>query len=226
MNIPAWCGPPIFGGDWIELEGAEALTLAYEIGAATGGRDDLTTDARIELLRVRDIACYPGAMLIEAQALVGERRGLSNHLYGPWGLVTLDGSSAVLHNLNETEGTLSLETEAQVRDYQLLFCNTVRGGDGRFQIATMPEPLPWLPGAAPDDAVLATISHPIRLSRNAEGGWKSEAPVLYGTTLFYAKFQIAPNGMMEMVDDEPVDQVEVLPEDWGTPYRFPAGGTQ
>lgn len=227
MSIPAWCGPPIFGGEWIELEGVEALTMAHEIGAATGGRDDLAPDARIERLRVRDIVCYPGAMLIEVQALIGEQRGLANHLYGPWGLVTLDGGSAVIHDLNEIEGALALDTEAQARDYLLLFCNTVRGGDGRFQIATMPEPLAWLPGAAPDEAVLATISHPLKLRRNDDDdGWLSEAPILYGTTLFYATFAMSRIGMIEMVDDDPVDEVQVAPEAWVAPYRVPAEGTQ
>ena len=37
-----------------------------------------------------------------------------------------------------------------------------------------------------------------------EGNLEASAMVLYGNSLFSARFSISPNGMIEMIDDEPV----------------------
>ncbi|MDF7776483.1 hypothetical protein P1X14_14605 [Sphingomonas sp. AOB5] len=222
MTTPDWCGPPIFHGQWTELTGAEALTMAHEIGVSVSENPSLVQDARIERTRVRALPCYPGAILIEAQAQFGERRGLSNHIYGSWGMVTLDGASAVLHDLNAIPGALVLETEEQVAAYHLLFCNVVRGEEGRFRLVGPHEPAEWTDGPKPDDAVFATMSSPILISRKPDH-WAAEAALLYGTSLFYAHFEIGTNGMIEMMDDRPIASDPPLRrESWSAQFRIPA----
>jgi len=215
-----WCGLPIFAGEWRDLEGDEASRIIGEIHAAAfDRRGDLIRDAHIEAVRAMPLACYPGATLIEAQARIGDRPGLSNHIIGPWGLVTLDGCSAVIHDLNEMEGGLTLETEAAVRDYHALFCNTVRGEDGRFLTLTDPNALLW--HAPPEDAIFAAITIGVKVSAGEEG-WKIEAPIAYGAALFVAEFQLMPSGMIEMVDDWPVvEGMPVVVEEWLSQFRLP-----
>lgn len=215
-----WCGLPIFAGDWRELHGDEAGEIIGEIhSAALDRRGDLIRNAHIERLRAIPLACYPGATLIEAQARIGDQPGLSNHIRGPWGLVTLDGGSAVLHDLNEIEGALTLDSEAAARDYHALFCNTVRGDSGRFLTLTDPNGLLW--HAPPEDAIFAAITIGVKIRRGAEG-WKIEAPVAYGETLFVAEFELTPNGIIEMVNDWPVvEGMPVVVEEWRSQFRLP-----
>jgi len=219
VDTPGWCGPPIIAGDWAELEGAEALTMAYEIGAALDQRSELVNDVKVERLRVLPLACYPGAILVEMQARLGEQTGLSNHLYGPWGLVTLDGSSAPIHDINEIEGALSLRTEEEARAYHALFCNTVRGDDGRFQTVASTADLVWT--AAPDDAVFAAITIGIEVRKTASG-WEIESPIAYAGTMFVSRFELTRGGLIEMVDDQPVeDDLRIARESWAVQFRIP-----
>lgn len=219
MVIAEWCARPVIAGDWRELEGEEAKAMGAEIrSAAFDRRGALIREERVERLRAMPIACYPGAGLVEAQVRIGDDTALSNHLHGPWGVVTLDGGSAVIHDLNE-DGALSLETEAEARAYHALFCNTVRGDDGRFHTLTDPNELLWY--AAPDDAVFAAITIGVRVDR-VEGGWTIEGPIAYAGNLFVARFELKRDGMIEMVDDHPVaEALPVAAESWRAQYRFP-----
>lgn len=219
--VADWCGLPIIEGDWREIERDRFAMLVGEIhSAALDRRGALIRDAAIDRLRELPLACYPGATLIEAQARVGGNQpGLSNHILGPWGLVTLDGGSAVIHDLNDVEGALCLDSEAAARAYHALFCNTVRGDDGRFLTLTDPNALLWR--AAPEDAIFAAITIGVQVQPIAEG-WKIEAPIAYGSALFVADFELTGNGMMEMVDDHPVAQaMPILAETWIGQFRLP-----
>jgi hypothetical protein len=222
MGIAGWCGAPIIAGDWRELEGDEARAMADAIrSAALDRRGDLIREDRIDRVRVLPIACYPGGLLVEAQVHIGDETGLSNHLHGPWGLVTLDGGSAVIHDLND-EGALSLDTEEAARAYHALFCNSVRGDDGRFHTVTDPNELLWY--APPDDAIFAAITIGVRIERT-EAGWEIESPVAYAGTMFVARFELTPDGMIEMVDDAPIaEELPIAVETWRAQCRFPPQG--
>ena len=221
MNLPEWCGPPVVPGGWVELDGADALTLAHEIGAATAGAPGLIGDIAVERLRVLPLPCYPDGMLVEMQARFGEERGLSNHLYGPWGLVTLDGTSAAIHDLNAIDGALALRTQEEAAAYHLLFCNVVRGDEGRFRVVAPPEEMGWKAGAAPDAGVSACLEAPVRLRRGPDG-WRIHAPVFYAGALIDARFSLSDSGMIEMVEEEPVAaDLAVGAERWIGQFRLP-----
>ena len=214
-----WCGRPIIAGDWRELEGDAFREMVDEIrSAALDRRGALIRDAAIERLRVLPIACYPGATLVEAQARIDGTPGLSNHLKGPWGVITLNGESEPIHDLND-EAALSLETEEKARAYHALFCNTVRGDQGRFHVLTDPNELLWR--AAPDDAIFAAITIGVRVKRT-EAGWEIEAPIVYEDNLFVACFELAMDGTIEMVDDDPVAaEMPIVGETWTAQFRLP-----
>ncbi|MBX3593586.1 hypothetical protein [Sphingomonas sp.] len=232
MDEHGWCAAPIIPGDWSELHGADALTMTFEIGAGFDRLDaspDIAgaqpfDDLRIERLRARPLACYPGGLLIEVQARIGEQLGLSNHLYGPWGMHLLDGGSAVLHDLNDVDGALSLETLPQALDYHRLFCNVVRGDEGRFRVIAAPEQVAWHAGADPGAETLALLDRPVQ-ARGVPGFWSIASPVFYGGALFRARFELQRNGMIEMVDDEPLETpFPAEAESWIGPFRIPHWG--
>lgn len=117
----------------------------------------------------------------------------------------LDGSSAPIHDANEADPIKV--TEATAIDYLRFFCYFVHGDEGPFLIV---EDInhPALDQARLEPATRSVIEGAIRQAafegRAAEGALEASAMVLYGNALFSARFSMTENGMIEMIDDEPV----------------------
>jgi hypothetical protein len=117
----------------------------------------------------------------------------------------LDGSSAPIHDANEAD-PISV-TEAKALEYLKFFCYFVHGDEGPFLIV---EDLnhPALDKSKLDDSTRKVIEGALRPAafegKTDEGNLEASAMVLYGNALFSARFSISPNGMIEMIDDEPV----------------------
>ncbi len=117
----------------------------------------------------------------------------------------LDGSSAPIHDANEAD-PISV-TEPKVLEYLRFFCYFVHGDEGPFLIV---EDLnhPALDKSRLDDATRKVIEGALRPAafegKTDEGNFEASAMVLYGNALFSARFSISPNGMIEMIDDEPI----------------------
>ena len=117
----------------------------------------------------------------------------------------LDGSSAPIHDANEADPIKV--TEQNNLEYLRFFCYFVHGDEGPFLIVED------LNHAAIDQQKLdpntkKVIEGAIRPAafegRSAEGAYEASAMVLYGNALFSARFSMTENGMIEMIDDEPV----------------------
>src|SRR3546814_7384481 len=76
--------------------------------------------------RVRPLAFWPGWMWVDA--LVDTKQGAASaaFLYGPYGAHELDGTSALIHDVNEG-GALDVSTADLAADYLRFFCSAVRG---------------------------------------------------------------------------------------------------
>jgi len=117
----------------------------------------------------------------------------------------LDGSSAPIHDANEADPITV--TEAKALEYLKFFCYFVHGDEGPFLIV---EDInhPAIDKARLDDATRKVIEGALRPAafegKTDEGNLEASAMVLYGNALFSARFSISPNGMIEMIDDEPV----------------------
>ena len=117
----------------------------------------------------------------------------------------LDGSSAPIHDANEADPITV--TEAKALEYLKFFCYFVHGDEGPFLIV---EDLNHqaLDKSKLDDATRKVIEGALRPAafegKTDEGNLEASAMVLYGNALFSARFSISPNGMIEMIDDEPV----------------------
>ncbi len=117
----------------------------------------------------------------------------------------LDGSSAPIHDANEAD-PINL-TEPKVLEYLRFFCYFVHGDEGPFLIV---EDInhPALDTAKLSDATRKVIEGALRPAafetKTDEGNFEASAMVLYGNALFSARFSMSPNGMIEMIDDEPI----------------------
>jgi hypothetical protein len=117
----------------------------------------------------------------------------------------LDGSSAPIHDANEAD-PIKL-SEAHALDYLRFFCYFVHGDEGPFLIVENIDH-PALDKSRLEDATRKVIEDAIRPAayegRSAEGAYIASGMVLYGNALFSARFSMTENGMIEMIDDEPV----------------------
>jgi len=117
----------------------------------------------------------------------------------------LDGSSAPIHEANEADPITV--TEEKALEYLRFFCYFVHGDEGPFLIV---EDInhPALDKSKLDATTRKVIEDALRPAtfegKTDEGNFEASAMVLYGNALFSARFSISENGMIEMIDDEPV----------------------
>ncbi len=117
----------------------------------------------------------------------------------------LDGSSAPIHDANEADPVTI--TEPKVLEYLKFFCYFVHGDEGPFLIV---EDInhPALDTSKIDDTTRKVIEDALRPAafegKTDDGHFEASAMVLYGNALFSARFSLSPNGMIEMIDDEPI----------------------
>jgi hypothetical protein len=117
----------------------------------------------------------------------------------------LDGSSAPIHDANEADPIKV--TEQNALDYLRFFCYFVHGDEGPFLIVENIDH-PALDKSKLDDAKRKVIEDAIRPAAfegtTPAGALEASAMVLYGNAIFSARFSMTANGMIEMIDDEPV----------------------
>lgn len=117
----------------------------------------------------------------------------------------LDGSSAPIHDANEADPIKI--TEENTLDYLRFFCYFVHGDEGPFLIVENIDH-PALDKEKLEAGTRKVIEDAIRPAafegKTAAGAYEASAMVLYGNALFSARFSMTENGMIEMIDDEPV----------------------
>lgn len=117
----------------------------------------------------------------------------------------LDGSSAPIHDANEADPIKV--NDANALDYLRFFCYFVHGDEGPFLIV---EDInhPAIDQGKLEANMRKVIEDAIRPAafegRTDAGALETSAMVLYGNALFSARFSMTENGMIEMIDDEPV----------------------
>lgn len=218
-----WVAPPLIVGDWRDLPMAEAvpLLIRYAQKAESDRQRRLFTEHWPVSVRAMRPRFYPGWILAEAQVMLPDGvAGLLAFLYGPGGITTIDGSSAPIHDLNGT-GALVIKEPAVALDYLRFFCSAIHGDEGRFQIVETAFDL--LPGE--DPAARAKVLAVSKSLREAgvlamQDSYIGHGSVLYGGSLFHAKFAIRSTGSITMIDDEPVARLPVRRELFRPPFRI------
>jgi ATP-dependent Zn protease len=204
---------------WVawRLLGGEEVTRAQE---RLSGRAPLLGVSALAGAHCSDLSFYKRHLLIELRFT--SSRGLERvfGLHGPDETYWLDGTSGPVHSANEAE-SLAL-TDAMVHDYLRFFCYFVRGDDGAFALIESEDEVVLAsadnngkPAGDTSDlqARLANArSHATPLTKRPvddEGGrWVVDACVAFAGGLFKTTLEVAANGAVEMLDDEPVELLD------------------
>ncbi len=124
----------------------------------------------------------------------------------------IDGTSPPLHAMNEERGLL-LTSPRQVRQYFYMFCNMLRTEEGNFSLLWSTAKLRALrlelpPGRVLPPSLPRFSEEAIAKDKAKDGsraGYVTSSYVLFGGHVFLAEMTIAPDGMVHMSDDTPID---------------------
>jgi hypothetical protein len=139
---------------------------------------------------------------------IAELSGRSNPL-AELDIVRLDGNSLPLHRLNVSDWSpLRLRTKRQASDYLRLFSGNVWGDQGPFMVIEHASqlPPPDKPGSAEDTTPPAVTELAcIRETTDGVTTYRFDKVFIhYSDHLFEAKMRVRPDGMVEMLEDKPV----------------------
>lgn len=211
---------PIIAGDWRDVPSSDAGALVGKFQEAwfqslEPGTHAASVNIQPKVVRAMPLPCYARTLLCEVETVRDpDALSIAAFLYGPFGIRLVDGFSAMVHTLNESVGVL-LETAEQAAAYGRFFCSAVHGSEGRFEVIEVPEQLGDLRLAEDTQERIG----PMKAERD-DDRWRLRAMVRYGNALFLAVFSLDRQGLIEMVDDEPLEVLEM--EDGLVGERFEA----
>jgi hypothetical protein len=115
----------------------------------------------------------------------------------------LDGESKPIHVMNAQNRPVL--DEGNVLPYLGFFCWYVRGEGGPFTILQSPDDriFPLRPDAE-GAADVARLLRPATLLERRDDGFHCEATIWYSDALFVANFIVGPDGMVSMIEDDPL----------------------
>lgn len=187
---------------WLPISDTELVELLDAVGPV-GDEHEVhpsTTQAEKRLLPF-----YEGVMLIRIKEPAWQPRNLFIYYLKHEGqLYWLNGTSPPIHDLN-THDVLRLN-EGTVLDYLRFFNFFVRGEEGPFLVAESMEDT-YVPKDidANTRTALMNCVRPAHLEgQNENGDWICDATIYYSNAVFMANFVIKQDGLVEMLDDEPI----------------------
>lgn len=166
--------------------------------------------------------------LLEISAQVDCREAVICLLWKPGIAICLDGSSAPIHELNESifpmlDRERLFGTFEEVAEYCRFFCEYVWGEEGPFHIVESSEDPFFQDGldewheekfTSAEDVLNAVA--PLKDEGEPEENTRElSAIIAYGNALFSVKFAVTGNGMVEMTDDAPL----AIRKGWSMPER-------
>jgi hypothetical protein len=177
---------------WMMIEGEELVRLKRRINETTGWKTNCLSAGRTR------VSFYANGNLLY---LKGES-GTTCAIEGRDGtLFALDGSSAQIYNANEAAG-LRLDL-TNVIDYARFFCGFLHDGDGdAFHFVL--ERGDW---ALDTGLIPADLTPCVREAADGSESFEIVAYVAHCKELFRALFRVESDGVMMMLDDEPLGQI-------------------
>ncbi len=130
-------------------------------------------------------------------------------------IVIVGGKSLPIHQLNQ-QGKLKLENHDQVKDYLRFFCECVWGDEGPFHIYEKPHDL--------DNDEIKKLKKVIEITKENPEYWIAKAHVIYADYVFNATFHIYKNGLIEMVENEPIQDGVNVRFQFSESYRYDSRG--
>ena len=215
---------PVSKQRWESVDAARAADLLRDLRKDYAGLDDVP-DERISFRRW-PLSFYDGFDYYEITVTKAGRREAGYVLWTAGEAIFLDGRSSAVHALNQRLGLRLGKHEVQ--DYLFFFCSSVEGEAGRFLIIDELDDLVFK--VEPNDDYLAAVAKAIEPPSPAVavagpdgevGSYSIAACVLYGDTLFRARFVVHLDGHIVMTeDDELFGQMPVMKDVQLQEYRL------
>jgi hypothetical protein len=143
-----WILPPLIPGAWFEMGHeveADCIARVERLSTARAGTAPFSKN-QVERVRFLELLFFREWLPCEVQVnLYSGRKGLACLLYGPCGIMLLEGKSPPLHAILK-DFLCPLESIHTGPAYLRFFCSVVRGDKGRFQIVEPESPLAFKPG--------------------------------------------------------------------------------
>ena len=177
---------------WKMVEGEEFVRLKRRINETTGRKTNCLTAGRAR------VSFYANGNLLYLKGESGTACAVEG---GDGTLFPLDGSSAQIYEGNDAAG-LRLDIN-NVIDYAIFFCGFLRAADGdafRFVV----ERGDW---ALDTGLIPADLTPRVREAADGSGSFEIAACVAHCKELFRALFRVENDGVMMMLDDEPLGRI-------------------
>ncbi len=196
-----WPCRPLLRGAWSDVP--PDIAVAIEAEGARRANLPITMPFPIERMRSLPLAFYPGCFLVEGLARYSvHAAGVFRMIVGPDELRILDGTSPPIHEVNAR--ALRLPNGAATDQYLRFFCGAIQGDAGPFGLVEDMGMLTINPALGAEDlARVRAAVRPLKRRRGA-GGDVHAAAIVHGTALFRSRLKVQPDGMVEMISDEPV----------------------
>lgn len=189
-----WPAEPLISGEWLELKDEQVAEFdkvaRKEKAKALKGLDFVA-------MRVMPLPFYEHGLLLEVLLHTNQNPfGVFRAILAKSFFVAIDGTSPPIHSLNSKR--LKFRDVQDRLTYLHLFCSAVRGDEGRFRIV---EARPNIENLSAEIDVEAVTVKPLDEDSTSR---EFSAHILYSNALFLADFAVMENGMVEMLDDEPL----------------------
>ena len=177
---------------WMTIEGEELVRLKRRVNETTGFKASGLTARRTG----RALLCKRVLLQLKAESGTGYAVEGDNGTLFP-----LDGSSAQIYDANEAAG-LRLDIDNVVA-YAMFFCGFLRAGDGdAFRFVVQRGDWALDTGLTPAD-----LTPCAREADDGSGSFEITAYVVHCKELFRALFRVESDGVVMMLDDEPLGQI-------------------
>jgi len=214
-----WIDGPYLPGDWHEVARPDWPALAGKLATAVALEPEiaptLSREAHIESARRLPLVFYPGIDLLEIQ-ISGISSKTPGHntslilsaLVSEETALLLDGTFVRIQLINRN--FVCLYTDEQRRAYLAFFCQFFRGEAGPFSLVDRLDKILFRAPLPPAEAEhlarqispLTPIDPPDASPDDAIAAYR--ATVQYETALFISTFALEANGMVHMLDDDPL----------------------
>ncbi len=215
-----WSAPPLIGGTWRTLAPDQAMRVMIRLCAADAAARTICEAHDVLALRLRPLISIRDGLLLEflARPRADGSARIGAFIYRPGLFDLLDGSSAVLHQINH-EGDLTVESPAQALEYAQLFCAAIQGDEGSFYPAPPDFPVVRNLQDPQLDASLESLARPAQAVSDA-GGWRIDLAISYGVQMFRSELLLRHSGMIEMLADSPLGGISpMIIEGWDENLR-------
>lgn len=226
QHSASWPWSPMTADVWREPTQATCDAVLNEIDAwhqktDSAGLIPFSVAYSVDSLRVAALPFWPReALWVEGLAKVADEVATFHGLWLDGQFAMGVGSRLEVEAINARTAP-DLSTAELRLAYLRYFCSWGRGADGRFAIIQNEDCLtPFMLAAKDREAAMAISSRQDEKMLD-DGRWIHALCIIIGDVLLECRLILAPNGMVEMADAEPIDLggITLTPEHWYGPFR-------